>query len=430
MRGVRSYDVRSMDYGRYVRGVDVDQLHRLPTGLADMLPGLAVRCHLAMIKHVKMDDKLTIQILSQCLDGDRIHSAVFVEKKECSVGVAIMTEEKGRLLTVNQRLVEVGCAESSLFGNEDDENNEIGNDWDPMADDFNCNTNNYMTNDDDLEIATDGYKSKDKVCAFYTNRGRCYKGAYCEDKHIMPREGAVTADQEEVIINTVDVLKMPAVSTTVYVRVTYVMSPSAFYITFPLGVSDISSIRSADLNQNHPTTFTNMVDSMQEFYKSNYRKHFMDSLPAPGSLIVIRSDTDKLWHRAMVRDCSEGEVEVFLVDLGKVEEVTLSNTRKLESCFSVLPFQATLASIACVEPEGHGWCREATQLFKKVVTSSIIVAKVVSNMPDQPFIVELGSRPRGGNTQCFDVGQILEGERLAKKVIVEDKKMSSIHIPG
>ena len=28
--------------------------------------------------------------------------------------------------------------------------------------------NKYMTNDDDLEIATDGYKSKEKVCAFYT----------------------------------------------------------------------------------------------------------------------------------------------------------------------------------------------------------------------------------------------------------------------
>merc|ERR1719187_1339155 len=118
-----------------------------------------------------------------------------------------------------------------------------------------------------------------------------------------------------------------------------------------------------------------MVDSMQEFYKSNHRKLFMDSLPAPGSLIVTRSDTDKLWHRAMVRDCSEGEVEVFLVDLGKVEVATLGNARKLESCFSVLPYQATLASIANVEPEGqcHSWCKEATQMFKKLVTTSSFI---------------------------------------------------------
>ena len=75
--------------------------------------------------------------------------------------------------------------------------------------------NKYMTNDDDLEIATDGYKSKEKVCAFYTNRGHCYKGAYCEDKHTLPREGAVTADQEEVIITTVNVMRMPGVGSTV-----------------------------------------------------------------------------------------------------------------------------------------------------------------------------------------------------------------------
>jgi len=408
----------------------VDQLHRLPTVLASYLPGLAVRCHLAMISQVKMEDKLATQILSQCLDVDRVHSAVFVEKTEVSTGVVIMVEEKGRITTVNQRLVEVGCAESSVFGNED-ENNEIGDDWDPMADDFNCNTNNYMTNDDDLEIATDGYKSKDKVCAFYMNRGRCYKGAYCEDKHILPREGAVTADQEEVIISTVDVLKLPTVSTTVYVRVTYVISPSAFYISFPLGVRDISTIRSADISQNHRTTFTSMVDSMQEFYKSNHRKLFMDSLPAPGSLIVTRSDTDKLWHRAMVRDCSEGEVEVFLVDVGKVEVATLGNTRKLESCFSVLPYQATLATIAHLEPNGHSWCKEATQMLKKIATSSsIIAAKMVSCLPDQPLVVELGIRDMLDNSKFMDVGQILEKERWAKKVLVVDKKTASVHIPG
>ena len=98
-----------------------------------------------------------------------------------------------------------------------------------------------MTNDDDLEIATDGYKSKEKVCAFYTNRGHCYKGAYCEDKHTLPREGAVTADQEEVIITTVNVMRMPGVGSTVLVKVTWVMSPSAFYITFPRGVLDVKN---------------------------------------------------------------------------------------------------------------------------------------------------------------------------------------------
>jgi hypothetical protein len=43
-------------------------------------------------------------------------------------------------------------------------------------------------------------------------------------------KGAFTADQDEVIIGTVDLLEMPVVSTTVLVKVAWVSS-SAFYIT-------------------------------------------------------------------------------------------------------------------------------------------------------------------------------------------------------
>ena len=101
--------------------------------------------------------------------------------------------------------------------------------------------------------------------------------------------------------------------------------------------------------------------SMQ-LYQGNCRKLFIDSLPAPWTLLVPRSEGTS--YGIGVRDCSEEEVEVFFVDLGQVEVVTLSNTRKLESCFSVLPFQAVLACISSVEPASQGWCKEDTALFK------------------------------------------------------------------
>ena len=84
-------------------------------------------------------------------------------------------------------------------------------------------------------------------------------------------KGAFTADQDEVIIGTVDLLEMPVVSTTVLVKVTWVMSPSAFYITFPHGTRDISSLQQLDINKRHPTMFSNMKDSMQLFYQGNCR---------------------------------------------------------------------------------------------------------------------------------------------------------------
>ena len=429
-------NLRSIDYGHALQGVRVEQLHHLPLGLATRLHGLAVRCHMAMVKPAKAKiwDKLTNKVISECLDGDELHTAVFVERKGTSIGVVIMAEQKGRLSTVNQRLAEVGCAVSSVFGDQDDDLEDSGmvNDWDPMADDFNSNTNNYMTNDDDLEIATDGYKSKEKVCAFYLNRGHCYKGAYCEDKHSMPREGAVTADQEEVIIGTVDMLEMPTLASTVLVNVTWVISPSTFYITFPHGAKDTSRLQPSDLSQNHPTRFSNMMASMQQFYLGNCRKLFMDSLPAPGSLLVTRSEGDKLWHRAMVRDCSEGEVEVFFVDLGQVEVVTLSNTRKLESCFSVLPFQAVLCCLSSVEPAGQGWCKEASDLFKRLVCfSQYVTAKVVANMTDQPLVVELSTRLHLQDKPQLDMGMVLLEKGWARSVVVnEGSKAFSLHVPG
>ena len=424
-------NMRSIDYGHCLQDVDVRQLNRLPTGPASMVGGLAVRCHLAMIKHIKVEDTLTTQVLTEYLGGEKVHNAIFVERKSESIGVVIMIEEKGISSTVNQRLVEVGCASSSLFGDDVETSSHVGEDWDPMAEDYNSNTNNYMTNDDDLEIATDGYKSKEKVCAFYTNRGHCYKGAYCEDKHTLPREGAVTADQEEVIITTVDVMKMPCVKSTVLVKVTWVMSPSAFYITFPRGVLDVN-IEPAGNIKTKPTALSNMMSSMQEFYKSNTRKLFMDSLPAPGSLIIAKSDIDQQWHRAMVRDSSEGEVDVFMVDLGKVEVVTLSNTRKMSSCFSVLPFQAVLACLGGVEPTGHGWSGEATQLFKKVLVSSPhLTAHVISCVSDQPLVVELGFRDKVDDSLHLNLGEVLQENGWARKVVVgENRKPFSVHIPG
>ena len=119
----------------------------------------------------------------------------------------------------------------------------------------------------------------------------------------MPREGAVTADQEEVIIGTVDMLEMPTLASTVLVNVTWVISPSTFYITFPHGAKDTSRLQPSDLSQKHPTRFSNMMASIQQFYLGNCRKLFMDSLPAPGRLMVTRPEADKLWHMAMVRTC-------------------------------------------------------------------------------------------------------------------------------
>ena len=80
-------------------------------GLATKLPGLVVRCHLAMVKPVQEETlvKLAIQILTGCLEGKELHTAYFVERGGGHDGAA------GKFIMAIKRLVEVGCAVSSVF---------------------------------------------------------------------------------------------------------------------------------------------------------------------------------------------------------------------------------------------------------------------------------------------------------------------------
>ena len=145
--------LQSIDYGHYLhldhKGV---RLHRLPPGLASTLPGLAVRCHLSRVRPVQDSgwDKLSMQIINSCLEGVDQHHALVVDRNESgdSLGVVITLEREGKFSTVNQRLVEVGCAISSLFGShgETDEVGDSGmvNDWDPLEDGYDSTIHNYI----------------------------------------------------------------------------------------------------------------------------------------------------------------------------------------------------------------------------------------------------------------------------------------------
>ena len=65
--------------------------------------------------------RLAVQMIKSCLEGEEQHSAMVVEQDEGgeSVGIIITLEREGTFSSVNQRLVEVGCAISSLFGSEE-----------------------------------------------------------------------------------------------------------------------------------------------------------------------------------------------------------------------------------------------------------------------------------------------------------------------
>merc|ERR1719315_744902 len=151
-------ELKSLDYGHLAQAPhDQDGLllHRLPPGLASTLPCLAVRCHLARLRAAtdRGWDKLAMQMIKSCLEGVEQHSCMVVEQDEAggSVGIIITLEREGTFSTVNQKLVEVGCAVSSLFGSGDESDAGVGpegdsgmvNDWDPLEE-SNSTINNFM----------------------------------------------------------------------------------------------------------------------------------------------------------------------------------------------------------------------------------------------------------------------------------------------
>ena len=333
--------------------------------------------------------------------------------------------------TVNEKLVKMNFATSNAFDEnedgfrdsmdsglptEDDDWNPVDSaseDFNPMVEDFQDVTNNYVTNDDDIKQLTDGYKSKDRVCCQFVNRGSCYKGDYCEDKHIR-RAGAVTADREEVYTGTGKMfvasvcmmcvaiwslmfhteyrMELPPLGDTVWVRVADITNPSSFYITFPLSDTiDIAPQRKpSDAYREWELSkpFTEMLTSMQEMYQKLSKKMHLSSYPAPAQLIAAKEEFSRKWQRAIVRDMVDDEsVEVFFVDLGRVQTVPLTGVRKLDPSFTFLPYQAVEAALYSVQPRPGGWSGAATKHFKRFVRENVLLqAKVRAYVHHKPQI--------------------------------------------
>merc|ERR1711884_914816 len=119
----------------------------------------------------------------------------------------------------------------------------------------------------------------------------------CEDRHVQLRPAAVTADQEEVIINTLDQSVIPTRNTPVLLRISHIISPSSFFCTFPHGDRNILTLSKEAKKAAFSQEFLDLFAEMQESYQGKYRVHAMESLPSPDTLLAVRLGKNT-WHRA------------------------------------------------------------------------------------------------------------------------------------
>ena len=412
-----------LDYGTPVLNLFNAELFAMPEGWLGNLPGLAVPCKLADVPPLKPENvTVSKRIMEEKLSDKLVYNAILCEKG--TINEIVIFEEE---TTLNEDVLD-----SLNFQRlpETDPEDVVGinfmEEWNPMDDDYEDLCNNYKTNDDDLLVATDGYRSKRNLCPFFSNSGSCYKGQFCEDIHDLPRPGAVTTDVEEIIIDTLEQQSWPRIGDTVLVKVVWIQSPGFFYIIFPYGPRSVSEITEEDRKSlPKETAWTRMEAEMKDLYKET-RKYFMDSLPCPGEMVAVK--TDEGWQRAFVTmDLSDVSVEVFFVDRGVRKTELLKNLRILDPRFTSLPHQVYEAGLDGLEPVGSTWNYKSGLLLESLLTyGEYTTAKINGSFGDK-LRVELTSVAENG---IADISEVLCEANAAFKVQTQTSSTYSAHIPG
>ena len=411
-----------LDYGTPVFDLFNVELLVLPEGswLHDM-SGLAVPCKLADVPPLRSEHVAASKgFLQERLSDQLLYSAILCKKG--AINEIVIFEEQ---TTLNEEYVDYlrWYQETDL---EDVVRAELPEEWNPMDEDYEDLSNNYKTNDNDLQVATDGYRSKRNICPFYANSGTCYKGQFCEDIHDLPRPGAVTTDVEEIIIDTLEQQSWPKLGDSVLVKVVWIQSPGFFYIIFPYGPRSVSELtEEARKCPPKETAWTRMEAEMKSLYKDT-RKYFMDSLPSPGELVVVKSDGG--WQRAIVTmDLSDVSVEVFFVDRGDRKTELLKNLRILDPRFTSLPHQVYEAGLDRLEPVGSTWNKKSGLLLESLLTyGEYTTARIMGSSGDK-LRVELTSVAENG---IADISAVLCEANTAYKVKIQTPSTLSAHVPG
>ena len=417
-REAGTVDLQGIDSGLQQSGLPLSHLFRVPDGPARDLPGLVVRCHLS-------------GLFSKSREATEIMRDLFPSSKEVEARLTDLFNGESFGLDVicpnmeifNDVLVTLNLAEVSfqeISGSLDVkmETETAENNWDPMADDYMDYSNNYKTTDEDIGFATDGYRSKQVVCPFFQNYGRCYKGELCEDKHVQLRAAAVTADKEEVVINTLDQPEIPSRDRQVLLWISHIYSPSNFYVTFPHGDRDILTLSEEARKARHSREFLALFAEMQESYQGQSRGHGMESLPSLLALLAVRLG-DQTWHRASLRqdEDQEGNLEVFLVDSGRLETVPREDVRKLQDRFTILPFQAHQAELNLLEPRSGGWRQEAAVTMRTLAEGcGHTSGRVVKVLLDEKLVMDVNT-VRGEEEEEEDIGKRLCDLGLANRLV-------------
>jgi hypothetical protein len=436
--GSEQVTIKYVDYGNMAL-VHFSMLQPLRSEFAE-LPICATRCSLAMIypttlAHDKISESWSREAASafKCLvNMQSVYSVILVESSDdgdCPLPVLLQECQNGGCI-INELMVEIGYAvtfsalDSSLSGAQDPKTEEapvldvsthmtrdVTHVWDPMSEDYYSEMNNVYHDDEDSCYVVTGYKPQDesRVCKFYAQEGRCFKGETCQKEHIYLNPDGWTTDREIMFRDSFTRVVLPAVQDDILLQVTHITKVNMFYAVIcdeQQSHCDRVQIKRMDAEEEEEEeeeqeeeeqeqekqqqqqqqdekeeTLITLNDYMNEEHNVKAMKRCV-VMPALGQIVVARFSKDGRFYRARVLDYSETQFCVFYVDYGHKEWVNYSDVRAIEPKYLHLPFQAIECVLANVDDISESV--EAQKFFASLVYNKTLHARVIAQVHHVP----------------------------------------------
>ncbi|XP_055380038.1 uncharacterized protein LOC129611109 [Condylostylus longicornis] len=213
-----------------------------------------------------------------------------------------------------------------------------------------------------------GYEPKDemRICKFAQN-GECFKGSRCKLSHEDKLLSGWTRDKEIVVLENSFPMEVPEIGSFIMIIPTAIESCTTFFAQVHKLDSTCSETSLANMSK--------IWNSEEEMAKCIT----LDCIPALFELVFAKY-TDGLFYRARIIEISDNNFFIVrYLDYGNIEAVHVSDMKKWDSKFDVIPCQAlhfTFANVI-VKPEKKG---DLLDYLKSNLLNNIYVVKVIDNV--------------------------------------------------
>ena len=159
-----------------------------------------------------------------------------------------------------------------------------------------------------------------------------------------------TIDKEN-LVTSMSALKETSLSVEqrVQVLVSAASSPGKFWVQQEQQTSQLEAL----------------LNSMFDFFSSLADEKLCVQDVEDGTVVAALFAEDESWYRGKV-SVSDSGIQVFFLDHGNTETVTVENLRLLPEEFSQLPVQAIPCCLGGVSAEDGEWSDEAVSMFEEL----------------------------------------------------------------